>query len=145
MKITLDVQELNQAVLDYLTAQGLNIDTQKALVEITSEGVKIDTNPETANKPSKKPQTPKQPINDEPVKTVTTNSAEQTQGAQDEKENADDGNEASQVEDTTQDIPFKQPTKANTPPKFLYEQKVQDEPVTATATKPNSDTRKLFQ
>lgn len=60
MKITLDTQELNQAVLDYLNSQGLIVDTTTALVEITSEGVKIDTNPApTQNEATQKTKTEK--------------------------------------------------------------------------------------
>lgn len=48
MKITLDNSELNQAVIEYLSNQGLTLNTDKVHIEITSEGVKIDTN--NANK-----------------------------------------------------------------------------------------------
>lgn len=44
MKITLDNIELNQAVIEYLNNQGLTLNTNKVHIEITSEGVKIDTN-----------------------------------------------------------------------------------------------------
>lgn len=68
MKITLDNIELNQAVIEYLNNQGLSLDTDKVHIEITSEGVKIDTNkpnrqeakdsvqkPVKPNKPNNKP------------------------------------------------------------------------------------------
>lgn len=68
MKITLDNIELNQAVIEYLNNQGLTLNTNKVHIEITSEGVKIDTNkpnrqeakdsvqePVKPNKPNNKP------------------------------------------------------------------------------------------
>lgn len=68
MKITLDNSELNQAVIEYLSNQGLTLNTDKVHIEITSEGVKIDTNkpnrqeakdsvqePVKPNKPNNKP------------------------------------------------------------------------------------------
>lgn len=68
MKITLDNIELNQAVIEYLNNQGLTLNTNKVHIEITSEGVKIDTNkpnrqeakdsvqePVKTNKPNNKP------------------------------------------------------------------------------------------
>lgn len=68
MKITLDNIELNQAVIEYLNNQGLTLNTDKVHIEITSEGVKIDTNkpnrqeakdsvqkPVKPNKPNNKP------------------------------------------------------------------------------------------
>lgn len=68
MKITLDNTELNQAVIEYLSNQGLTLNTDKVHIEITSEGVKIDTNnankqetkdsvqePVKPNKPTNKP------------------------------------------------------------------------------------------
>ena len=56
MKITLDQVELNQAVIDYLGNQGLTIDPSKVSIEITSEGVKIDTNKQTQSKKVKEQQ-----------------------------------------------------------------------------------------
>lgn len=87
MKITLDAKELNQAVLDYLTAQGLSIDTDKASVEITSEGVKIDTNPSNTDAPTHKTKTEKKTESKptaKPVSQKETETDSDTPAVQDE-------------------------------------------------------------
>ena len=55
MKITLNTQELNQAVVEYLSNQGLTIDTNKVSILIDGEGVTIDTavGTHTSTKPKK--------------------------------------------------------------------------------------------
>lgn len=79
MKITLDAQELNQAVLEYLSSQGLTVDTTTALVEITAEGVKIDTNPEpTNNEPTQKTKTEKKAESKPTAKTTPQKEPEST-------------------------------------------------------------------
>lgn len=74
MKITLNTQELNQAVVEYLSNQGLNIDTNKVSITIDEEGVTIDT---AAN--TNAPQKPKKEKKSEPKavsETVTEDTAE---------------------------------------------------------------------
>lgn len=74
MKITLNTQELNQAVVEYLSNQGLNIDTNKVSIMIDEEGVTIDT---AAN--TNAPQKSKKEKKSEPKavsESVTENTAE---------------------------------------------------------------------
>lgn len=68
MKITLDNQELNQAVVAYLKQSGLNVDLDKASIDITDDGVVIDTNGGN---------TPKKPKNK--VKAVDTTPTKETE------------------------------------------------------------------
>ncbi|EGE17549.1 hypothetical protein [Moraxella catarrhalis] len=63
MKITLDNIELNQAVIEYLNNQGLTLNTNKVHIEITSEGVKIDTNKPNRQEAKDSVQEPVKPNN----------------------------------------------------------------------------------
>lgn len=73
MKITLNTQELNQAVVEYLSNQGLSIDTNKVSILIDEEGVTVDTaaNTHTSTKPKKEEKT-------KPTKAVTEHVTEDT-------------------------------------------------------------------
>lgn len=73
MKITLNTQELNQAVVEYLSNQGLTIDTNKVSINIDEEGVTIDTaaNTHASAKPKKEKKA-------EPSKAVAETSTEGT-------------------------------------------------------------------
>ena len=73
MKIALNTQELNQAVVEYLSNQGLTIDTNKVSILIDGEGVTIDTavGTHTSTKPKKEKKA-------EPTKVVTEPVAEDT-------------------------------------------------------------------
>lgn len=73
MKITLNTEELNQAVVEYLSNQGLTIDTNKVSIMIDEEGITIDT---AAN--TNAPQKPKKEKKAEPVKPVTETITEDT-------------------------------------------------------------------
>lgn len=55
MKITLNTQELNQAVVEYLSNQGLTIDTSKVSITVDEEGITVDTavTANTTQKPKK--------------------------------------------------------------------------------------------
>ncbi|MFC0819725.1 hypothetical protein [Moraxella marmotae] len=89
MKITLDKQELNQAVIEYLSNQGLTIDESKVSVQITSEGVQIDTNkPAQSNQSNQQPNKPSKPVNNEPVKPSDEPKASAGTTTPDEPQNA---------------------------------------------------------
>lgn len=74
MKITLNTQELNQAVVEYLSNQGLTIDTNKASIMIDEEGVTIDTaaNTNAPQKPKKEKKSESKAVSE----PVTEDSAE---------------------------------------------------------------------
>ncbi|MPW68465.1 hypothetical protein [Moraxella catarrhalis] len=91
MKITLDNIELNQAVIEYLNNQGLTLNTNKVHIEITSEGVKIDTNkpnrqeakdsvqePVKPNKPNNKPKDSDTPAKQEKPAKALFNASDDT-------------------------------------------------------------------
>ncbi|MPY08830.1 hypothetical protein [Moraxella catarrhalis] len=91
MKITLDNSELNQAVIEYLSNQGLTLNTDKVHIEITSEGVKIDTNnankqetkdsvqePVKPNKPTNKPKDSDTPAKQEKPAKALFNASDDT-------------------------------------------------------------------
>lgn len=77
MKITLNTQELNQAVVEYLSNQGLTIDTNKVSIMIDEEGVTIDTaaNTNAPQKPKKEkksePKAVSEPVTENTAETVT--------------------------------------------------------------------------
>lgn len=77
MKITLNTQELNQAVVEYLSNQGLNIDTNKVSIMIDEEGVTIDTaaNTNAPQKPKKEkksePKAVSEPVTEDTAEVVT--------------------------------------------------------------------------
>lgn len=77
MKITLNTQELNQAVVEYLSNQGLTIDTNKVSIIIDEEGVTIDTaaNTNAPAKPKKEkksePKAVSEPVTEDTAETVT--------------------------------------------------------------------------
>ena len=73
MKITLNTQELNQAVVEYLSNQGLSIDTNKVSILIDEKGVTIDT-AANAHTPAK----PKKEEKAKPTKAVTEHATEDT-------------------------------------------------------------------
>lgn len=76
MKITLDTQEVNQVVVEYLANQGLIIDATEVKVTFDETGVTIDTNTHTTNKPHKEKKT---------EKAVTQTHAEQSQAEPEEE------------------------------------------------------------
>ena len=77
MKITLNTQELNQAVVEYLSNQGLNIDITKVNVVINEDGVTIDTTASThvPQKPKKEkksePKAVSEPVTEDAAETGT--------------------------------------------------------------------------
>lgn len=90
MKITLNTQELNQAVVEFLSNQGLSIDTNKVSIVIDEEGVTIDT---VAN--THAPAKPKKEKKAEPAKPVTAESEETAQTTTQEPVSVSDSDTAS--------------------------------------------------
>lgn len=80
MKITLNTQELNQAVVEYLSNQGLSIDTNKVSILIDEEGVTVDTaaNTHTYETKIRIPTKPKKEEKTKPTKVVTEHATEDT-------------------------------------------------------------------
>lgn len=92
MKITLNTQELNQAVVDYLSNQGLTIDTTKVSIVIDDEGVTIDTaaNTHAPAKPKKEKKESVKPTPAEPVEETTETIAQEPVSVSDNDTASDD-------------------------------------------------------
>lgn len=62
MKLTLNVEELQQAVADHITNSGFPVDVSNAIYEFSQEGCEIDFGLEESKKPTKKRKGKKQEI-----------------------------------------------------------------------------------
>ncbi|WP_411350539.1 hypothetical protein [Moraxella lincolnii] len=90
MKLTLNLEELQQAVTEHLNQQGITLDTTNATYTFSTDGCDINFGLETTKKPTKKRKPKEQEA--EVVKETTEDTTDDTDKLTESDEPFDDDN-----------------------------------------------------